>query len=340
MISPSLRARIRRGHIIERMWRRAGRELQAAVTTLVLGVTTPQPRYASVLTLNADEENATVQALLLGQSGDFKHITLVSPNPDVSKSAVGLAARRLGLSVPSSVRFRKLGFSTLLREYRRSLETYTTHVLLPGRDLSRRRRHVHLTHGSGPKPDTTFRSPANVLASITPHWVDHQLREYHLPPDTEVTEYMPRLEIMRRSSGDSSILVQLGLDPARPLVVWAPTYRMVRRGREVRVSGTPLNSKSGAIPTAVEQAAAEIGGQLVAKIHPHDVDDYSGLAIPVFTNEALRAQGVTPYELFGVARLLVTDYSSIYVERKALNLPYLLVQPDKDEFAKSYRGLR
>lgn len=339
-MAESFIARLRRGHLLSRGWGRAVRELRSIVTTATLSATRPRDRYASIVTLNADEENATVQAVFLGDSGDFDRIVLVTPSPEISRIAVGMAARRLELEVPTELEYRKLSYRALLSEYRRSRETYSTHVLLPGRDFSQRRRHVHLTHGSGPKPDTTFRAPTNVLASITPQWVEQQLKEYKLPPDTEVIEYMPRLEIMRRSVGDTSILEKLGLDPTKPLVVWAPTYRVTRRGREMRVSGVPLGGRRARVPSQIREAVCRLDGILVIKLHPHDEDAYAALEVPVLTGMTLSKADVSTYELFGIADLIITDYSSVYVEREYLCLEYLLVMPDHRSFCKSYRGLR
>lgn len=340
----SLAQRLRRGHFLSRAAGRVLRELRGVLTTLVLSTTRPRLDRATIVTLNADEENATAQAVLLGHAEPQTRTTLVSPDPVVTREAVRLAARRLDLPVPDRMRCLELGYWTLLRQYRLAAETYSTHVLLPGRDFSGRRRHVHLTHGSGPKPDTTFRGPTNVLASITPQWVASQLQEYGLPADTEVIEYMPRLEIMRKSVGDRSIIERLGFDPSKQLVVWAPTYRKVHRGRELRVSGSPVSldtaDAQGMTMRQIRDRIVAAGDQFVVKAHPHEADDYGRLGTPVLTNAALREKEVTPYELFGVADLVITDYSSVYTERAALGLRYELFQPDLEKFKSSYRGLR
>lgn len=325
---------------MSRLWGRAVRELQHAITTLVLSTTKPTAGRVAIVTLNADEENATAHAVLIAKDADAQQIALLSPDPAVTRIAIELAARRLERAVPDNIQYSILHYWRLLRVYRDAAATYSTHVLLPGRDFSKRRRHVHLTHGSGPKPDTTFRAPTNVLASITPQWVEHQLREYKLPPDTEVIEYMPRLEIMRRSIGDSTILERLGLDPSRPLVVWAPTYRKVMRGKELRVSGLPFSSASESIPKQIAKEVTLREATLVLKVHPHDVDSYDLSGGLVLTNSSLRSRSLTPYELFGAADVVVTDYSSIYIERALLRQDFILVRPDQDEFTSSDRGLR
>lgn len=340
----ALKSRLTRGHFFSRARARLKRILQSVTTTAVLSLTRPRSDHATIVTLNADEENASVQAILLARSDRFSSISLLSPSPSISAVSVSLAAKRMGVKVPERVTYQTLNYRVLLREYRRCSETYSTHILLPGRDWSASRRHVHLTHGSGPKPDTTFASPANVLASITPQWSAQQLREYRMPPNAEIMDYMPRLEIMRRSIGDKSVCGRLSGSQSTRLAVWAPTYRVVKRQSEVRVSGVPLSAAAiSATQNSLEEVkaiAAELNAFLIIKMHPHEADDYSDLGVPTFTNQDLRDLGVSPYELFGAADVLITDYSSLYLERKRLGLDYRLVQTDLEEFASSYRGLR
>lgn len=329
-----------RGRIVQRALARGARELKALLTTVVLATCRPHTGQAAVVTLNPDEENATVQVVKLGNSEEFSTIVFVTPSPQISREALVLAARRLNQPVPPQVQYRPLSFSALLQSYAQSVETYSTHVLLPGKALTKKRKHVHLTHGSGPKPDTTFTSPITVLASITPQWVSHQLKEYGLPAATEVVKYMPRLEIMKSASGDSAVLRRLGIAAGVPLIVWAPTYRVIRRGNEIRTSGLPLQVTTQNIPLEINKIVESMGGVLVLKVHPHDFETYEDSKIRVFTNQSLRDLGTTPYELFGVASLVITDYSSIAYEREVTGLASQIVQPDLEEFKASYRGLR
>ncbi len=339
------RAAPRRGHILARASQRGRRELQRLCTELVLGITRPRSRTAAIATLTPDEENASVSAVQLAAAEPNLQLTLLSPDPAVARGAVAAAARTLELPLPANITYPRLRFAALLRAFARAERSYSTHVLLPGRDRSGRRQHVHLSHGSGPKPDTTFRGPATALASITPHWIPHQLREYRLPADTEIVPEQPRLAVMRAAMGDPTVQARLGLAPTARLLVWAPTYRVVRRaGGELRVSGTPLTEHAGAgagfALRDLIDTARDHGWHVVAKVHPHDAAELGEIGIPALTNEALRAHGVTPYELFGAAGLVVTDYSSVYVERAHLGLPYALFCPDLTEFAESYRGFR
>lgn len=334
-----------RGRVFARASRRALRELQGFLTFLVLSLMKPSPGTVAIATLDAAEENASVTAAILGNDSRVSRIYLCSPDVEVARSAVELAALRLEVDVPSQILFAGHGYLTLLRAYARARQTYSTHVLLPGTDPSRRRAHVHLTHGSGPKPDTTFRGPTNILASIVDVWVPAQKREYQLPAKTPVLPIMPRLEVMRRATADRSIISKLGLDPDKKLVVWAPTYRAIKRaGGEIRTSGRPFSmaqqQEAGFDITDVHRVIESLGAEFIAKVHPFDADDLEPLGLRTFTTPQLNLAGVTSYELFGAADLLITDYSSVFTERAALSLPFLIYSPDLDLFAESYRGLR
>lgn len=358
----SLAIRLRRGRIPARLASRALREARGILATVTFGITRPRTTRIAIATLNADEENATVTAVRIAHGEPGIEIAFLSPDPELARVAVAEAARCLDAPVPTRISYVRDRYANLLRAFSGSSRTFTTHVMLPGTDRSGRRVHTHLTHGSGPKPDATFRGPTTVLASITDAWVPSQLREYRLPQSTPVVRDMPRLEVMRRATGDRTVFTRLGIDQDRPVLVWAPTYRAIEQaGGEIRVSGSrfgPDRSPAGAESTprhpagaervagspltlASLRATAEAGGwACIAKPHPRDADDLRGLGLPVFTNDDLRRCGVTAYELFGAADLLLTDYSSVCTERAELGLPYALWCPDFHEFASSYRGFR
>lgn len=315
------------------------------MSCLVLGLSTPRPGNVTIATLDPLEENASVTAALLGNSSRVTRISFVSPSPGKAEEAVSAACIRLHSPLPREIGFSTLTYGALLRAYSRSEQTYSTHVLLPGIDPTRKRRHVHLTHGSGPKPDRTFRGPTNVLASIVDIWAPAQLQDYRLPKSTPVLPVMPRLEVMRRAADDRTVISRLGLDERKKLVVWAPTYRSIRRaGGETRVSGRPFSDTSPQSGTLnideIRKAVEEHDCHFIAKVHPFDVDSYQHLNVRSLTSADLQSVGVTSYELFGAADLLITDYSSVFTERAALGLPFRLYCPDSEEFAASYRGFR
>lgn len=344
-----LRARLRkeflRGRVAGRLGRRLLREAQGFLTRIVLCVSRPRTGHVTIATLDSAEENASATAVLLSGADGVTSMSFVSPNPESARLALSAAARRLGRAPAINIEFLPLSYCRLLRAYSSAEQTYSTHVLLPGTDPSNRRAHVHLAHGSGPKPDSTFRGPTNVLASFVGVWTHAQLEEYRLPASTSIVPVQPRIEIMRRAVGDRSILRELGLDEQKKLVVWAPTYRSIRRlGDEVRVSGIPFSRSPRQSPLLSIQSIRDIveeeGCQFLAKVHPFDADEFRDLGVPLLTDAELNAAGITRNELFGMADLMLTDYSSVFTERAALGLPFRLFCPDLEAFRESYRGFR
>lgn len=79
---------------------------------------------------------------------------------------------------------------------------------------------------------------------------------------------------------------------------------------------------------------------LIVKIHPHDAERTGRIGFELTTNADLRSADVTPYELFGVADLIVTDFSSIALERQYLSLKISIIAPDYEAFSMGSRGLR
>lgn len=334
---------VRRGRTISRAAHRALREIQTIISQVTFRLVSPRPGHIAIVTLDPTEENATATAAVLGHDSRVKRIIFAASNKEIARASITLACGRLEREVPQNIEYSSTRYRDLLRAYARSTQTYSTHVMLPGNDSSGKRTHVHLTHGSGPKPDTTYRGPTNVLAAVVPVWTQSQMREYRLAPGTPTLPLMPRLEVMRRAVGDRSVNSRLGLPNDRSLLVWAPTYRSIRRRGEVRVSGEPIRhwATDGELSLhRIRQIAERHGYLFVAKVHPFDADDLQGLGFHTFTSQGLIERGVTSYELFGAADFLITDYSSIFTERAALALPFALHCPDLEEFERSYRGFR
>lgn len=342
----TLADRLRRGHLGVRLMGRALRELQAMVARAGFLLTRPQRGHGAVITLNADEENATVMAAKLRDEGCTR-ISFVTPNAAVSRSGVEAAARRLGLANNSTIEYLPLRFWPLLLAYLSAEVTYSTHVLLPGVDRSKRRIHVHFTHGIGPKRDRTFRGPATIVSSTEPRWDAAVLEDYRLPATTARLSGMPRLEVLWAAAQDAAAIKQrLGCAAGQQLVVWAPTYRSISRaGGEIRTSGVPLSATPfwEAHSAAVNALAEELcgtGAILVVKAHPLDADTLDGLGLYVVTNASLRGFGLSAYELFGAADGLISDYSSIASERRLLGLPVAEYVWDEAAFRSGHRGLR
>jgi len=73
----------------------------------------------------------------------------------------------------------------------------------------------------------------------------------------------------------------------------------------------------------------------VYKPHSHDeklFENYKNYNIHIIKNSKLLNMGVTIYDILNVANILITDYSSVYIDFLLLNKPIIFYCPDIYEF--------
>src|SRR3954470_4147528 len=123
---------------------------------------------------------------------------------------------------------------------------YTHRLFLSPRPV-RGRLYVNVWHGDGPKlvgslPPT--RPADSLLVAGTEFWGTRKAQAFGVDKSRLLVVGNPRIDQFLRP-GDDNSLVQLGVDPQRPFVVWAPTFRQAGLGRR-RWSDTDLLSDGSA----------------------------------------------------------------------------------------------
>ncbi len=246
--------------------------------------------------------------------------------------------------VPAGVRLQDAGGMGGLWCYLRARVVVHTHGVYGGPPRSARKLFVNLWHGWGTKqlverPLVARRQSDLVTVPSIAHaqavaaaW---GLELAHLP----VTG-LPRNDAMVRASGRARpTALEALIDPAKPLVVWLPTYRSSVIG-EIRQDGRDFDNdfQLPAVGTAaVEQLARNVGVEIVVKTHPmariHSPGD-SGL-LHVWDNAVLETLDVTLYELLGHADVLVTDYSSVWVDYLLLDRPIVFTTADLEDYCRT-----
>lgn len=197
---------------------------------------------------------------------------------------------------------------------------------------------VNLWHGDGPKApvrDTAVRGlPSDLLVSGTAAWGRERARVFKVPEDSVVITGNPRVDQLWAGAGDAS-LRRLGLDPSRPFLLWAPTFRTARVSRSL---GWSDSASSGVFdhawredPALVERLEAT-SVQLVVKPHPFDAQAFGLPGVQVLTDADLLREGVVFYELLGRAAGLVTDYSSVWSDFLPIDRPIGFFCPDLDDY--------
>ncbi|CAN5636028.1 CDP-glycerol glycerophosphotransferase family protein [soil metagenome] len=199
---------------------------------------------------------------------------------------------------------------------------------------------VNLWHGDGPKVRKGFATARSTfVVSGTQLWGRQRARSFGVGERGLLVTGNPRVDQFARPASDAG-LRQLGIDPAKPLVLWLPTYRTtqyrlnrldaVRNWSDAHV----LSASTEVIGTLDEaaQEAAALGVTLAVKPHHLDADKYAVSGLRLVTGEGLREARIGLYQLLGRADGLITDYSSVWTDFLALDRPIGFYCPDFKEY--------
>ena len=128
---------------------------------------------------------------------------------------------------------------------------------------------------------------------------------------------------------------------ARPIVVWAPTYRASTVGTRRR-DGDAESFHAFVEQTLhrLEDVLAEHEAELWLRLHPSSATKVEVRSSRVRTADDafLAERGMTLYSALGASHALITDFSSVWVDYLHLDRPVIFAAPDLDEYAAA-RGL-
>ena len=236
-------------------------------------------------------------------------------------------------------------------EYARARVVVHTHGLYGMPMRSHRKVFVNLWHGWGTKrlqerPPVAERQ-SDIVTVMSSSDAEAVAAAWGLDPGRVRVTGLPRNDVLVRSSRQprppqlSELLGEL------PLVVWLPTYRTSVVG-ELRSDGVEVHNDfqlAGCERRDVEALARDLGVHIILKTHPmalvHAPGTSGGLSI--WDDGDLSRTGLTLYELLGHADVLVTDYSSAWVDFLLVDRPIVFAAADRAEYAASrgeHRGHR
>jgi CDP-glycerol glycerophosphotransferase (TagB/SpsB family) len=223
---------------------------------------------------------------------------------------------------------------------------FFTHGLYGSPPAPRRRTFVNLWHGDGPKMSKRF---ANVRSTYTVAgtrlWGDQRPVYFGVAPTGVLVTGNPRIDQFARPVRDDQ-LHALGLDPAKPFILWMPTYRRTEyRGRRLAkvrnwADAADLSDSERVrhLIGEVSESASRLGVTVVVKPHPLDADDYGATDLLVIDGDVLNRAEVTVYQLLGRSHGLITDYSSVWTDYLAVDRPIGFYCPDLEQY-EAARGL-
>lgn len=198
-----------------------------------------------------------------------------------------------------------------------------THHMFGAPSPGRRRVHVNVGHGHGPKWAESKGASATHRADLAminnAEWGGDVVEVQGLAPGGETIVIPNPREDSLREPVDRDRLRALGIDPDRPVVMWLPTYRKTIAMRKAEwQDGSTLNDDPVMITALGRMAASarEHGVQIVTKFHKLDSEARTvvDFGMPVITQEQLDDAGLSFYQLLASIDGMISDYSSVYVD--------------------------
>mgnify|MGYP002078642667 CR=1 FL=1 len=229
----------------------------------------------------------------------------------------------------------------------RARAVFHTHGLYGCPTPSRRHPIVNVWHGDSFKlgrhfPDRKLKGPCatyGIASSVVMGRIKADLSE--MPYEQLLIVGNPRTSQMFSPPARRQ-LEALGIDSARPFVMWMPTFRVAQdsTGRVAWLNTKdPCSDRALAnVIATVAERLSEAGFSLVVK--PHMLDA-TARAVPnalILTNEDLMQKRVPLYSLLGASAGLISDYSSVWIDYLAIDRPIGFLVDDLEDFRAS-RGL-
>lgn len=143
----------------------------------------------------------------------------------------------------------------------------------------------------------------------------------------------PRNDIFKRELTKDNILNKLNIDSSKKLILYMPTYRHTTLGKDSMeriVKDLYTNKK-------LNKVLDDGNAILVVKLHP--LTPHVSLAARENFKILDYRDVENNQELLGLADILVTDYSSCFVDFALLNRPIIFYVPDQNDFLEKSEKL-
>ena len=179
-----------------------------------------------------------------------------------------------------------------------------------------------------PGPSSTYLVGSSVLLA------DRKLSLAGLGAGAHLLVGNPRTDGLFRPASDD-VLASLGIDAARPYVMWMPTFRVADTGK-TSWSDTVDPDLAADVTGQFRACAIRLrarGLQVVVRPHPLDAHPRGADADIVVLDEDLKRTGVTLYQVLGRAAGLISDVSSVWVDYLMIDRPMAFFMPDASAMA-------
>jgi len=230
--------------------------------------------------------------------------------------------------------------------YFRSKYVFFTHGLYPNIGYSKKHVLINLWHGMPLKNIGLLIDSNNISIPISSYSIATSeffqkviSKAFNLNLDSVIVSGLPRNDLLFQSQ---NTLSKFGLnkDYYKKIFLWTPTYRQATIGYSKIdgdfVSGLPVISNNY---NELNNRLNFLDCFMVVKLHPMDIlnqgkfEDFTNLLF--LKNGDLEVKNCQLNELLGDIDVLLTDFSSTYIDFMLLNKPIGFVMDDMESFSKS-----
>lgn len=154
----------------------------------------------------------------------------------------------------------------------------------------------------------------------------------------------PRNEYLIKSDGKKNLKEILGLDVYKyqKIIMYAPTFRKGLGRKEGKLSDDNLLNLKKYNEKELNKYLEENNYLLLLQLHPSEESllpvEKMGNNIKILSSKQMKEKNITINELMNSIDLMITDYSSIYMDYLLLNRPIIFLNTDYENFKKD-RGI-
>ncbi|MBD0823359.1 CDP-glycerol glycerophosphotransferase family protein [Aestuariibaculum marinum] len=233
-----------------------------------------------------------------------------------------------------------------IKEFISSKYILHTHGLFNEVTLSCKQTNINLWHGMPLKKighlDDNKRIPkSDFLIATSELFADIMAKAFKTNKKSVLVSGLPRNDFLFELKHSFKDLLVSDNSQFKNTILWMPTYRKsvigdIRNDGETRKIKDFLEDNSLSYLNSYLQT---INTVCFIKLHPMDfmkVEDFNSYSNIYFINdEMIRKKGVTMYSLLNSVDLLLTDFSSIYVDFLLLDKPIGFIFSDFEEYLNS-----
>lgn len=181
---------------------------------------------------------------------------------------------------------------------------------------------------------------ATFTLATSSNWSPYIAEAFKQPERSILPIGLPRNDVLRQPDHSDRVrrILHTG---SRKLAVWLPTFRATKFSdcpADGVDFGNPFNV-ARATTEAVERLAEQSGTQIIMKPHPYAMPfgDHSANGLHILSTETLHRLGISLYQLLAACDVLLTDYSSAWIDFLLTGKPIIFTAADVEAY-RSSRG--